>query len=130
MKQKIDIEKIKQQLIEKKKKEAVERVERFNRLKPIESVDDIPSIPRVKDPNTYKEVIVKNLLRCGAIPKDKLEIGATYEGNCRNFEEARWDGKVFWGKRYKLGEWFDDKINHFEDDNGYDLFVPLKKSLK
>jgi hypothetical protein len=127
MKNKVGIEKIKQQLIEKKAKEAADRIERFNRLKPFETVDDIPDIPRVKDPHIYEEVIVKNLIRCGAIPKDKLEVGATYEGNCRNFEEARWDGKVFWGKRYKFGEWQEDKINHFQDDNGYDLFVPIKK---
>lgn len=129
MKREIDIEKIKQQLLEKKAKEEAERIERFNRLKPFETVDDIPEIPKVDDPRVYEEVIVKNLIRCGAIPKDKLEVGATYEGNCRNFEEARWDGKVFWGKRYKFGEWQDDKINHFEDDNGYDLFVPIKKVL-
>ena len=104
-------------------------VDRFNNLKPFETVVDIPDIPKVNDPLIYEEVIVKNLIRCGAIPKDKLEIGATYEGNCRNFEQAKWDGKVFWGKRYKFGELIDDKINHFQDDNGYDLFVPIKKVL-
>ena len=104
-------------------------VDRFNNLKPFETVVDIPDIPKVNDPLIYEEVIVKNLIRCGAIPKDKLEIGATYEGNCRNFEQAKWDGKVFWGKRYKFGELIDDKINHLQDDNGYDLFVPIKKVL-
>ena len=24
---------------------------------------------------------------------------------------------------------YKDKVNHFEDDNGYDLFVPFKESL-
>jgi hypothetical protein len=129
MKHKVDIEEIKQRLVKEKEKRAAERVERFNRLKPFETVDDIPDIPKVNDPRIYEEVIVKNLIRCGAIPKDKLEVGATYEGNCRNFEQARWDGKVFWGKRYKFGEWREDKINHFQDDNGYDLFVPIKKVL-
>ena len=129
MKHEVDIKKVKEKLLKEKAKRAADRVERFNRLKPFETVDDIPEIPKVDDPRIYKEVIVKNLIRCGAIPKDKLEVGATYEGNCRNFEEARWDGKVFWGKRYKFGEWQDDKINHFEDDNGYDLFVPIKKVL-
>lgn len=104
-------------------------VNKFSSLKPFETVDDIPDIPKVDDPLIYEEVIVKNLIRCGAIPKDKLEAGATYEGNCRNFEQAKWDGKIFWGKRYKFGEWIDDKINHFQDDNGYDLFVPIKKVL-
>ena len=29
--------------------------------------------------------------------------------------------------RYKFGFTFKEKINHFEDDNGYDLFVPLRE---
>ena len=127
MKCEFDIEKVKQRLLEQKAKEKADRIERFNRLKPFETIDDIPDIPRVNDPNIYKEVIVKNLIRCGAIPKDKLEVGATYEGTCRNADKATWNGKYFDYKRYKFGEWEDAKINHFQDDNGYDLFVPIKK---
>lgn len=121
------LEKIKQELLEKKAKEEAERIERFNRLKPFKTVDDIPDIPIVKDPRVYEEVIVENLIRCGAIPKDKLEVGATYEGKCRNFKEALWNGTEFFGTRYKFGEWHIDHVNHFQDDNGYDLFVPIKK---
>lgn len=121
------LEKIKQELRERKAKEAIERIERFKNLKPFKTVDDIPSIPKVDNPHIYEELIVKNLIRCGAIPKDKLEIGATYKGDCRNANEATWNGKCFEYKRYKFGEWQDAKINHFQDDNGYDLFVPLKK---
>jgi len=29
--------------------------------------------------------------------------------------------------RYKMGGAFSEVINHFADDNGYDLFVPLKE---
>ena len=25
---------------------------------------------------------------------------------------------------------YKDKVNHFEDDDGYDLFVPFKESLE
>lgn len=127
VKEKMDIERIKQLLIEKKKKEDADEIEKFNRLNPFRTIDDIPSIPKIKDPRTYEEVVVKNLIRCGAISKDKLEIGAIYEGNCRNTDKATWNGKQFEYKRYKFGEWQDDKINHFQDDNGYDLFVPIKK---
>lgn len=59
MKHKVDIEKIKQQLLKEKEKRAAEMVERFSRLKPFETVDDIPDIPKVNDPRIYEEVIVK-----------------------------------------------------------------------
>jgi len=99
----------------------------FNRIKPFKTVDDIPDIPIVKDENFYNEVIVKNLIRCGAIPKDKLIVGKTYIGACRNSSEATWNGTNFDYKRYKFGMWFDDDINHFQDDDGNDLFVPIKE---
>ena len=71
----------------------------YNNMKPFKTVDDIPDIPIVKDENFYNEVIVKNLIRCGAIPKDKLVIGKTYIGACRNSSEATWNGKNFDYKR-------------------------------
>ena len=95
-------------------------------MKPFETEDDIPELPIV-DKEEYEEVIVKNLIRCGAIPKDKLEVGKTYIGTCRNTNEAIWNGICFDYKRYKFGTWYDDRINHFQDDNGYDLFVPIKE---
>ena len=36
-------------------------------------------------------------------------------------------GDVFEYQRYKFGFTFPEKINHFEDDNGYDLFVPIRE---
>ena len=47
-------------------------------------------------------------------------------GSCRNSSEATWNGTVFIYERYKFGSYYNDEINHFEDDDGYDLFVPLK----
>ena len=103
----------------------IERIiERFKSLSPFKAVEDIPSIPRVDD-KTYKEIIIPNLIRCGAIPKKDLIIGRTYIGECRNASEAVWNGKTFTYKRHKFGTSFDEDINHFEDDDGYDLFVPL-----
>jgi hypothetical protein len=129
MKREFDIEKAKQKILKQKAEEKAKLIERWNNMKPFENVDDIPDIPIMETYEQYDEVIVKNLIRCGAIPIDQLEIGATYEGNCRNFEQAKWDGKVFWGKRYKFGEWHDDKINHFQTHTHYDVFVPIKKVL-
>ena len=68
-----------------------------------------------------------NSLRCGAIPKSELEIGAEYLGSCRNASKAKWDGKKFIYQRYKWGSWYEDTIEHFEDDTQYDVFVPIKK---
>lgn len=61
-----------------------------------------------------------------AIPKNELEVGAIYQGHCRNSDDARWNGKKFVYERYKFGDVFDEEINHYEDDDGYDVFVPMK----
>lgn len=60
------------------------------------------------------------------IPKRELVVGQEYEGVCRNSGKATWFGTKFGYDRYKFGAWFKDTINHFEDDNGYDLFIPMK----
>ena len=87
--------------------------------------DGIIDVP-ITDPETYKNIVIPNFIRCGAIPKAQLEVGKTYIGSCRNAREAIWKGDHFTYKRYKFGCTFDEDINHFEDDNGYDLFVPIK----
>lgn len=99
-------------------------IQYFNDMKPIVDIAHIPSIPIV-DEDTYNTVIIPNLIRCGAIPKDKLIVGKTYIGDCRNSNEAVWLGDVFEYQRIKFGCVYKEKINHFEDDDGYDLFVPL-----
>lgn len=123
----VDLERIRDRVEREREERKRRMLEMWDKLEPFKNVDDIPDIPIFKDKTLYGELVVKNLIRCGAIPKDKLEVGAVYEGSSRNFDKATWDGKVFWGKRYKFGQWFDDNVNHFEDDNGYDLFVPIKK---
>lgn len=87
----------------------------------------LPDIPKFKNTEDYQNIIVKNLLRLGAIPKSKLEIGKTYLGDCRNASEATWNGKCFEYKRYKFGTYYIDEVNHFEDDDGYDVFVPIEE---
>ena len=65
----------------------------------------------------------------GAIPKSDLQNGHHYLGICRNSNVAKWDEKegVFFIMRKKFSSTFIEKINHPEDDNGYDLFIPYKK---
>lgn len=86
----------------------------------------IPDVPKIDSLEDYQEFVVKNYIRCGAIPKKDLIVGETYIGNCRNATEATWNGEVFVYKRTKFGITYNEKINHFEDDDGYDLFVPIK----
>lgn len=61
------------------------------------------------------------------IPKSELEVGKEYNGVCRNASKATWDGTVFHYTRTKFGFSYDEEINHYEDDDGYDLFVPIKE---
>jgi hypothetical protein len=35
--------------------------------------------------------------------------------------------RFFEYKRYKFGFYYDEDINHYEDDDGYDVFVPFEK---
>lgn len=101
-------------------------IDKFNTMEPFnDDVDKIPSLPKI-DKEEYDTIIVPNLIRCGAIPKKDLIIGETYIGDCRNTNEATWNGEKFIYKRYKFGSTYEDSINHFEDDDGYDLFVSIK----
>lgn len=77
--------------------------------------------------NKDEEKFVQDtLIAHGAIPLDKLEVGKTYIGDCRNAGEAVWLGDKFEYQRYKFGYTFPEKINHFQNDDGYDVFVPIK----
>ncbi len=108
-----------------KEQQKREIIKGFKTMKPFKNILDIPSVP-VVDEKTYNEIIIPNLIRCGAIPKKDLIVGKIYIGDCRNATEAIWKGNVFTYKRYKFGTYFDEDINHFEDDNGYDVFVPIR----
>lgn len=98
----------------------------FENLEPFNTIDDIPDIPIVEK-EIYNDYIVPNLIRCGAIPKEKLVVGKCYKGSCRNASKAVWDGDKFTYKRTKFGYTYNEDINHFQDDDGFDLFVPLKE---
>lgn len=118
---------IKKQLEENTPEKRKQRmIDYFNNMKPFNDTDNIPDVPRT-DEETYNNVIIPNLIRCGAIPKDKLVVGKTYVGTCRNASEAVWLGNEFEYMRYKFGYTYPEKINHFQDDDGYDVFVPLKE---
>ena len=84
-----------------------------------------------------KEELEYNIIECAfdlgvdkkclrPIPKNELVKGKEYIGNCRNSNKAVWKGDHFEYKRYKYGSYFIDSINHYEDDDGYDVFVPVE----
>lgn len=58
-----------------------------------------------------------------------LKKGVWYKGECRNAEEAMWDGEKFVYNRTKFGHTYEEKINHYEEDNGFDLFVPTEEII-
>lgn len=69
------------------------------------------------------------LIEKGAIPKSKLKNKTKYYGSCRNTNYAIWnaESQKFCYERWKFGIVSIDYVNHFEDDDGYDLFIPIKE---
>jgi len=86
----------------------------------------VPDIPRV-DEKEYREFYIPKLIEAGAIPKKDLIDGQYYYGDYRNAEVGKWNSeeKVFEHWRYKFG-YRKDICNHFEDDDGFALFVPIR----
>ncbi len=104
------------------------RKKRWDNLKTFKTPQDVPEIPRV-DANEYKEYYIPRLIEAGAIPKNDLEDGGFYLGDHRRAKIGKWieDMNVFVYWRFKMGYYFIDKCNHFEDDDGFALFTPIKK---
>jgi len=74
-----------------------------------------------------------NDIKSKAILLKDLEDGCYYFGECRNADVAQWhaDKKKFTYWRHEFyGDVYEEDINHFEDDNGYDLFIPYSKATK
>ena len=90
----------------------------------------IPEFPFSSTKEEYQN-LVKLYIDAGAIAKKDLVPGAWYLGQSRSTNVAQyWPQGGFHYIRYKLGDTFVDNINHFEDDNGYDLFIPFKLIVK
>lgn len=65
----------------------------------------------------------------GMFARNELEDGVTYTGHCRNASQAVWhaDKGKFIYQRQKFGQTFSEDIVHPQDDEGYDVFVPVGK---
>ena len=114
-----------QRIIDKEKKDREMRIKRrWETLEPFETPDDVPDLPHT-DPDTWRDYYVPKLIQAGAIPKKDLIVGQEYIGNHRQTTRAKWNGKEFVYTRQKFNAVFDDTCNHFEDDDGFALFVPI-----
>lgn len=83
-----------------------------------------------------KEEWLEQQYKNGAIiRKEDLVNGVLYFGECRNADIAYWskDLNKFIYKREKFGQKFFETIEHPEDENGFDVFIPhlpVKEVLK
>lgn len=68
----------------------------------------------------------------GMIRKENLKDGMIYEGHCRNASQARWEEsrQKFVYIRYKFNSRFEEDIVHPVDDEGFDIFIPMKEITK
>ena len=111
---------------EQRKQQLIDFWKNYQRENNFETEDDVPELP-VWSEEEMKKYVWPKLFQYGAIPIDKLIVGHTYLGHCRNAHKAIWknNGK-FEYIRYKFGYTYPEEINHFQDDDGYDVFVPIK----
>lgn len=115
-----------------KKERETRRREYWNNLPKIEKLTDIPELPYAENPEEWKNFYVVKLIEAGAIPKALLKDGAYYLGDHRNATVARWcaakDRFEYW--RTKFTARYIDDCNHFEDDDGFALFVPIREATQ
>jgi hypothetical protein len=125
-----ELDKKKEDFKEQLEKERAERkarvIEHWNNLKPFVDEKDVPGLPRVEK-KEWDEFYVPRLLKAGALDKKDLVDGTWYYGSYRNSIYGKWNAEKqeFGLWRYKFG-WMWDTCNHFQDDNGFALFVPLR----
>lgn len=121
-----DLEEYKKQAADKFAKRKIKEMEDWCKLPRFNTPDDVPNIPIIEN-EAYQMFYTTKLIESGAIPKNKLIDGKVYIGKHRRCTRAKWNKKknTFEYFRYKFG-WCMDECNHFEDDNGFALFVPIK----
>ena len=116
--------------IKKKKEEDINNWNNldFNDYYTKDGCIELPDLPRL-DNDEWDNLFVPILIKKGAIPKKDLEDGIWYFGDYRNSNIGKWNKKEqkFYILRYKFN-WRWDQCNHFEDDDGYALFIPLRKA--
>lgn len=96
-------------------------------MKEFKCIDDIPEFPRCDTLEQFNRAI-EEYLKAGAIAKEDLISGGWYIGQSRSTNIAQWFSNPgrFYFIRYKMDGKYVDDIHHFQDDDGYDLFIPFK----
>lgn len=61
------------------------------------------------------------------VGKDELVAGKEYPGHCGNACRAVWNGKEFICARNKYGAECMERMSHFSDGDGRDVFVPVRE---
>jgi hypothetical protein len=113
------------QLIQIKEERKKRVKEYWENLPKINTRMDVPELPKVGI-EEWESYYVPKLIEAGAIPKKDLVINQFYIGEHRNAQVAKWDGDKFVYMRTKFQNVYEDTCNHFEDDDGFALFVPIK----
>ena len=87
----------------------------------------IPRPPNPKRSNLDKDPDWEPLYREGVLRKSQLKHGWFYIGQSRNATIARWNKtrNRFEHKRTKFTDVFTDYLDHPEDDQGFDCFLPV-----
>jgi hypothetical protein len=106
-------------------KQEIKRKEWWNNLKPFQYEYEVPQLP-----NPLSEFYINRLIQLGAIPITDLIHDEWYYGDYRNSSLGKWDSSknVFHIIRFKWGKHIWDTANHFQNDDGFALFVPLRKA--
>lgn len=79
-----------------------------------------------KQVETFAKMHNVSVENCRPITKRELRNGVIYHGICRNTDVARWDSDEFLYFREKFKMIYTYSIKHFEDDDGYDVFIPIE----
>lgn len=110
---------------EQEKKEIALK-EYWTNLKPFEKASDVPQLP-----NPLTDFYTNRIIELGGIRKSELKDGQWYYGDFRNSHFGRWNQskQVFEYINYSFGHYWDE-CNHFEDDDRFALFVPLREATR
>lgn len=118
------------QIRESKKKRKTELRRIWDSLTKFESEKDVPELP-ITSQKEWEDYYIPKLIESGAVPKKDLKHGEYYIGSHPKTNIARWNSLSskfeFWNQNEPPTI---SECNHFEDDDGHILFVPIKKGKK
>jgi hypothetical protein len=103
--------------------------EHLDNQKPFEYSYDVPRIPRY-DRQEDMDQFIEKLIKLGAIPLTNLEVDEWYYGNNRNATLGKWNGENFDHLNSSFNNYFWDTSEHFQNDNGFALFTPIRKATQ